>query len=148
MGTQNWVDIALRHQAITWTNVDWSSVRSNDNHQRAISQEIPQPSIKQNILKIPYLQFHSNLPGANELNWSCVVFSIHWGLHKVAIILGFNIHFHTFSLIQISLWIFYPRAPIDNNSSLAHVSKRHVTGDKSLSEPTMTWITATYMCHH
>ena len=30
-----------RHQTITWTNVDLSSVRSSDNHLRAISQEIP-----------------------------------------------------------------------------------------------------------
>ena len=34
-----------RHQAITWTNVDWSSVKSSDINIRTISQEMPQPSI-------------------------------------------------------------------------------------------------------
>ena len=33
------------HQAITWTNVDLSQMLSSDNLLRAISQEIPQPSI-------------------------------------------------------------------------------------------------------
>ena len=55
------------HQAITWTNVDLSSVRFSDNHLRAISQEIPQSSITEISLKITYLDFNSNLPGVNEL---------------------------------------------------------------------------------
>ena len=41
---QVWL-VAWRHQAITWTNVDLSSIRSSDIHLRAISQEIPQPSV-------------------------------------------------------------------------------------------------------
>ena len=41
--------VAWRHQAITWTNVDWSSVKSSDIHIRTISQEMSQPS----IIKIP-----------------------------------------------------------------------------------------------
>ena len=49
-------------------NVDLSSVRSSDIHLRAGSQEIPQPSITEIICKIKYLKFHSNFPGANELN--------------------------------------------------------------------------------
>ena len=35
--------VAWQHQAITWYNVDWSSVQSNDIHIRAILQEMPQP---------------------------------------------------------------------------------------------------------
>ena len=58
--------VAWGHQAITWTNVDWSSVKSSDIHIRAISQEMPQPSITKICFKIIYLEFHSNLPGANE----------------------------------------------------------------------------------
>ena len=61
--TQN----AWRHQAITWTNVDLSSVGSSDIHLRASSQEIPQPSMTEIIWKIKYLKFHLNFPGANEL---------------------------------------------------------------------------------
>ena len=41
-----------RHQAITWTNVDLSSLRSSDVHLRAISLEISQPSVTKIILKL------------------------------------------------------------------------------------------------
>ena len=57
-----------RHQAIIWTNVEFSSARPSDIHLRASSQEIPQPSIIEIICNIKYLKFHSNFPGANELN--------------------------------------------------------------------------------
>ena len=49
-------------------NIDWSSVKSSDIHIRVISQEMPQPSITKIHLKIAYQKFHSNSPGANELN--------------------------------------------------------------------------------
>ena len=59
MATEIWVNIGsgngllpVRQQAITWTNVDWSSVKSSDIHIRAISQEMPQPSITKICLKI------------------------------------------------------------------------------------------------
>ena len=70
----------LRHQAITWTNVDWSSVKSTDSHIRAISQVMPQASITKIHLKITHLKSHSGanelsllpyLPGANELTPPC-----------------------------------------------------------------------------
>ena len=54
-------------QVITWTNVDWSSVKSSDIHIRTISQEMPQPPITKIYFKVTYLKFHSNFPGANEL---------------------------------------------------------------------------------
>ena len=60
---QHWL-----RSAITWTNVDWSSAKSSDIHIRAILQEIPQQSITKICLNITYLIFHSNFPGANELN--------------------------------------------------------------------------------
>ena len=59
--------MAWRHQAITWTNVDWSSLTSSDIHMRAVSQEMLQASVTKLSLKIIYLKFYSNLPGANEL---------------------------------------------------------------------------------
>ena len=37
--------VAWRHQAITWTSGDLSSVRSNDSHLKANLQEIPQTSV-------------------------------------------------------------------------------------------------------
>ena len=37
-------------------------------HLKASALEIPQPSITKISLKITYLKFHSNLPGANEMN--------------------------------------------------------------------------------
>ena len=67
---QHWLRqwlVAWRNRAITWTNVDWSSVKSRDSHIKAISQEMPQPSITKIILKIVSLKSYSNLPGANEL---------------------------------------------------------------------------------
>ena len=50
-------DLALRHQAITWTNVDWSSMKSSVINIREISQEMPQPSITAIHLKITYFKF-------------------------------------------------------------------------------------------
>ena len=63
-------NVAWRHQAITWTNVDWSSVTSSDIHIRIISQEMPQPSITNICLKITGLKLHSNFLGASELTFS------------------------------------------------------------------------------
>ena len=62
-----WPSDAIWHQAITWTNVNWSSVESSDIHIRAVSQEMPQPSISKICLKIACLKFHSNFPGPNVL---------------------------------------------------------------------------------
>ena len=65
-------NVLLIDQAITWTNVDLSSVRSSDNYLWPISQDIPQPSTIKIRLKVTYLKFHSDLPGASELRmvWS------------------------------------------------------------------------------
>ena len=61
-----WLD-AWQHQAITWTNVDLSSVRSTQIFLGIISEKISQPLIPEISLKIICLNFHSKLPGANEL---------------------------------------------------------------------------------
>ena len=42
-------------------------MKSSDIHIRTISHEMPQPSITKICLKITYLKFHSNFPGANVL---------------------------------------------------------------------------------
>ena len=76
---QHWLRqwlVAWRHQANTWTNVDWSSVKSSDIHIRAISQAMPQPSITKICLKITYSKFHLNFPGANKLNL-CLIHVLH-----------------------------------------------------------------------
>ena len=47
----------------------WLIISESSDHQlRTISQEIPQPSITKMRLKITYITFHANLPGANEIN--------------------------------------------------------------------------------
>ena len=47
----------------------WLIINKSSDHQlKAISQEIPQPSITKVSLKITYITIHANLPGANELN--------------------------------------------------------------------------------
>ena len=43
LAERKWL-LVRRQQVITWTNVDLYSVRSSDNHLRAISQEVRQPS--------------------------------------------------------------------------------------------------------
>ena len=51
---QHWLRywlVAWRHQAITWTNVDLSSVRSSGIHMSAILQEMPQPSVNEISMK-------------------------------------------------------------------------------------------------
>ena len=63
---RQWI-VAWRHQSITWTNVDVSSVRLSDIHLRAISQGMPQPSNTKTCLKITYLKYHSNFTRVNEL---------------------------------------------------------------------------------
>ena len=73
---QHWLRlwlVAWRHQAITWTNADLSSVRSSDIHLRTISQGIPRPTITKISFKIIYLKLHSNLPGTNELMMNIIV---------------------------------------------------------------------------
>ena len=67
---QHWLRywlVSWRHQAITWTNVDLSSLRSNDVHLRAISLEISVTKISLNFFFFFSFLFHWNLPGAKEL---------------------------------------------------------------------------------
>ena len=66
---QHWLRywlVAWRHQVITWNNVDWSSVETRETDIRAISQQMPKPSITKIGLIITCLKFHSDFPGANE----------------------------------------------------------------------------------
>ena len=69
---QHWLrrwPVAWRHQAITWTHVDVSSVMPHQIHLRAISRALPQPSITKISFIITYIKFHSNVPEANELTF-------------------------------------------------------------------------------
>ena len=68
---------AVRHQAITWTYVDFSSVRFCGIHLRAISQLVPEPlfcimslNIILIIVKLPHLL------GSSELIWTGKVLHI------------------------------------------------------------------------
>ena len=68
--SQHWLSWwlgACRHQAITWTNVDLSSVMSCGIHQRTLSWGDLEIPISKSRLKIPLFESHSDLPGANEL---------------------------------------------------------------------------------
>ena len=67
---QHWLRqwlVAWRHQAITWTNVDSSSVRCHGIHLRALSLDDVKIPINKTRLKIAVLKWHPGLPGANEL---------------------------------------------------------------------------------
>ena len=59
--------MAYRHQAITWTNVDLSSVKSCHIYLRVISQEILKRSIHDKSFKNVNSWSELHLPGANEL---------------------------------------------------------------------------------
>ena len=50
-----------------YLNQCWLMIKSSDVHISAISQAMPQPSIIQIHLKITYIKFHSNFPGASEM---------------------------------------------------------------------------------
>ena len=60
--------IAWRHQAKTWTNVDWLPVRSCDIRLRVVWQDIPQSQISKFTLAITYMKFNWHLPVTNEFN--------------------------------------------------------------------------------
>ena len=57
----------LQHQAITWTNVDFWSVRFLGTHPRAISKWVPKLLFVVMSLKIILLKLLPYLPGTNEL---------------------------------------------------------------------------------
>ena len=63
---RRWWLVAWRHQGITWTNVDFSVVRSSGNQLRAFSRKILLLSMAEFRLKITSLKLH--FPRANELN--------------------------------------------------------------------------------
>ena len=73
MATENWVNIGLGSsllpdgQAITWTNVDLSSVRSNDILLRAISQQVSQPSIT--VIGTVCLNLVNSLGSSHSMWW-------------------------------------------------------------------------------
>ena len=88
---QHWLRqwlVAWRHQAITWTNVDFPSAMPIGIHLSTILQEILQPSIIKLSWKINFLKFHSNLPGVNESTaiadiWKSWLFCTGWATHYV-----------------------------------------------------------------
>ena len=66
--------VAWRHQAITWTNVDLSTLRSYAIHPRALSWEDLKLHTNKIRMKFEFLKSHPALPGSNELtHWSCVI---------------------------------------------------------------------------
>ena len=84
---QHWLRqwlVAWRDQAITWTNVDLSSVGSSGIHLREISSEMPQPPFTKVSLKITNLKLIWNLPGANELKSTLRGGFERWSFGKVS----------------------------------------------------------------
>ena len=56
------------HQAITWTDIDLSPVRSSDIRLRAISQEITEPSVIKINLQITCIKFSFKSPREQQVN--------------------------------------------------------------------------------
>ena len=59
--------VAWRHQAITWTNVDLSTLRSYGIHPRALSWEDLKIHTNKTRMKFEFLKSHPDLLGTNEL---------------------------------------------------------------------------------
>ena len=121
------------HQTITWTNIDWSLVKSSDSHIMTISKEMPQRSITKIGLKIIYkisLKFprgqwvNTLRPRQNGRHFADDVFK--------CIFLNGNL----WILIKISLK-FVPKDPINNIPALVLIMAWRRTGDKPFSEPMM-----------
>ena len=77
---QHWLRewlVTWRHQDITWSNVDLSSVRPSGIHLRAISQEIPQPPFTNISLKITNLKLNWNLQGP-MIDTGCALVITSW----------------------------------------------------------------------
>ena len=77
-GRSTWAQVmaAWWHQAITWTHVDLSSVKSYGIHRRALLWEDLQIPISKTRLKIPFLESYSDLPGTNEYENCCWYFKL------------------------------------------------------------------------
>ena len=81
--------VAWRHQAITWTNVDSSTLKSyNGIHPRALSWEDLKINTNKGRMKFEFSKSHPDLPGTNELTllhfeewitllWTCLCLE-HW----------------------------------------------------------------------
>ena len=83
-------------------------MKSSDIHIRAISQEMPQPSITKISLKITCLKkFHSNFPGANELT---IIIPLKTHLSPLSQLLLTSSVFPSFHLQPVSDIIFYLHA--------------------------------------
>ena len=67
MATKIWVNIGSGDDLLPDGTKPFPEPMLTHPHLRAFSQELPQPSITEDCLKINYLKFHSNLRGANEL---------------------------------------------------------------------------------
>ena len=89
--SQHWLVyrlVAYWHLVIIWPSVDSLSERFNGIHLRAISQDTHEPSITRFRMKLTDLNFHTNLPGANELKhlvsqWVSVTWELWEGDQKV-----------------------------------------------------------------
>ena len=86
--------------AITWTNVDLSSVSFYGFHLRALpNTNLKRPTSKTK-LKIIYLKLHSDFPGVNELNvWYMVMIYKHDGVSpgsRYGFLIHMSFHLHIF----------------------------------------------------
>ena len=81
---RSWL-VAWWHQAITWTTVDLSSVRSCCIQLRALSWEDLMIPIIKTSLKIVFVKLYPELPGTNGLKIAEILFSLN-GLPMIEIL--------------------------------------------------------------
>ena len=137
-------------------------MKSKDIRIRAISQEMPQPSITKICLEITCLKFHSNFPGANELKSAALALPltlelVHPTIYQCNTMNPKQIARHFADNILrsiffnengcILIWIslqFVPECPIHKSVSV-QVMAWCQRGDKLLLGPIMTQFTDAYI---
>ena len=93
--------LAWQHQAIAWTNVDLTSVRSCGIHLRTTLQQMLMMSILSMCLKITNLRVQLHLPGTNELRCEiCGVWNFLHGIFKCYTLQNIRISVLMYTRIQ------------------------------------------------
>ena len=119
-------------------------MKSSDIHIRAITQEMPQPSITKIHLKITYVIFHSNFPRANKLT--------HWYWIKMGTILLTTLsnvlYWIKIFAFQIKFpWILLPMLQLTIRHYWLQVIGWHHMGGQKILELVMIQFNNANMCH-
>ena len=114
------------HEKI-WRYQSVKPVRSYVIHQRALSWEDLKKPVSKTRLKITFLESHSDLPGANELNYTnkWPLWSSPWNIHMAFVVLCL-------------LWLYYGFL-VDSYHPFSHILQGYFTGTGAIMLPQCQW---------